>query len=192
MLYIMESQLAALLLKPRRPISCLCMSGRGPHPRTPSRGPRTRSQPTSEASSGTSSRRYHRRREASQPASPELLSRVLVGFHHGATPRQRNAEADTFTGNRERGLLSATVKAIFRQSSSLYREYVISGPSPGLPPTVSNRFLAHHHLAISPRLFRDNPANPLQGTHLSMTQEVAGTFEPAHSRETERREASWC
>lgn len=144
MLYIMESQLTSLLLKPRRPISCLCMSGRGPHPRTPNHELRTQTQTSWTASSGTSSRRdaIIVRERLAKPGNLEKLSRararILVGFHDDTTRRRRNAEATRAAHSREptTRLLSATVKAIFRQSFSLYREYVISGP----PSALSTRF----------------------------------------------------
>lgn len=107
MLYIMESQLTSLLLKPRRPISCLCMSGRGPHPRTPNHHePRTQTRTSWTASSGTSSRRdaIIVRERLAKPGNLEKLSqaraRILVGFHDDTTRRRRNAEATraaTFT-----------------------------------------------------------------------------------------------
>lgn len=106
MLYIMESQLTSLLLKPRRPISCLCMSGRGPHPRTPNHELRTQIRTSWTASSGTSSRRdaIIVRERLAKPGNLEKLSRararILVGFHDDTTRRRRNAEATraaTFT-----------------------------------------------------------------------------------------------
>lgn len=63
---------------------------------------------------------------------PEGCPRLedFSGFHDDATrretPKRTRAEEEHIHRNRQRAL-SAAVKAIFRQSSSFYREYVISG-----------------------------------------------------------------
>ena len=117
MLYIMESQLASLLLKPRRPISCLCMSGCGPHPRhhtearstrTPTHGHQTtwtgrRREPCRRRDAITERERERdRERGGGVQASLELFSTSLGRFSR-TRRRQRNAtRTGTFTGNRQR------------------------------------------------------------------------------------------
>lgn len=101
MLYIMESQLASLLLKPRRPISCLCMSGCGPHPRhTEPRSTRTPTRPPDDVNGASSwgmssSRRYHREREREREGGRQAWScslRVLLGFHELDDDREMRRE----------------------------------------------------------------------------------------------------
>ena len=126
MLYIMESQLASLLLKPRRPISCLCMSGCGPHPRHHTEPRSTRTRPPDDVNGASSwamssSRRYHREREREtereEGGSRQAWScslRVLVGFHELDDDREMRREQAHSPGT-DNGV-RRTVKAIFRQS----------------------------------------------------------------------------